>query len=475
MWHSREAARYPCAASSSPSSRRSVFHWTHVVGIPLVIFLFVLHTPQNGGWTLLVPTVILGLEMAFRAAAACAPPLRITALVPLPGNACEVRHGVYSLPSSKYISSSLTSSKYVPQLCAAAAGAPGAAALVDLPPGPVRVAAHPGRRSHGPRGGCVSGELPLTVERIQPGCTGTHPCPTPALAPTPALPLPAATLYHPFAMSSPAEASNMLTFHVKATGGGGDAQEGWTAALNRLARERAELDRTLTRGQSAVTAPSAVAAERLQSAVTAASHAASLASPRTHDVHETSSRSPAADALSPRSPRMRGQSAFPPQALAAHRTRSVHLAQLVSHWQSVRTARGQSAATGMTRGQTLGTVREGGDGGDAEEAGRAGGSEAPPLPSLPGLLAWVEGPYAAPCQGVLYADHAVLVAAGVGVTPMASILGSMMARARAAKAAAEAIGDPTAGSAASALTPLRRLDIVWVAGESELCPGRRCQ
>ena len=97
MWHSREAARYPCAASSSPSSRRSVFHWTHVVGIPLVIFLFVLHTPQNGGWTLLVPTVVLGLEMAFRAAAACAPPLRITALVPLPGNACEVRQGVPSL------------------------------------------------------------------------------------------------------------------------------------------------------------------------------------------------------------------------------------------------------------------------------------------------------------------------------------------------------------------------------------------
>lgn len=344
----------------------------------------------------------------------------------------------------------------------------------------------------------------MSTHRSLPPHIATHPCPG-----HPSLPLPphAATLYHPFAMSSPAEASNMLTFHVKATGGSGDSKEGWTAALNRLARERAELDRTLTRGQSAATVPSAVAAERLQSAVTAASRHASLASPRAHDVHETSSRSPTADALPLPSPRMRapaqdgagqaaargqsafppqaatrGQSAFPPQAaargqsaLGAHHTRHAHLAQLVSHWQAVGAARGHSAATGATRGQTLGAGREEEGGGDAE-AGRAGGSEAPrmptdseapPLPTLPGLLAWVEGPYAAPCQGVLYAEHAVLVAAGVGVTPMASILGSMMARARAAKAAAEAIGDPTAGSAASALAPLRRLDIVWVAGESE--------
>ena len=235
-----------------------LFHYTHAIGVPAVIALFVLHTPDGrGGWVLLGPAALLALEMAVRAASALAPPVKVVALVPLPGGACELR---VARPAWWFFQ-------------------PGQFAWLRVP----AIEARRGAR---------------------------------------------ATKYHPFAMSSPAEASGMLTFHVKAASKG----TGWTAALNELACER--------------------------------------------------------DA--------------------------------------------------------------------AVKAGKP----------LDELVAWVDGPYPAPCQGVLFAEHAVLVAAGVGVTPMASILGSMIARARAARAAASAIGDASAGSAKTALAPLRRLDVVWVAGET---------
>jgi hypothetical protein len=238
-----------------------LFHYTHAIGVPLTIALFVLHTPVGrGGWVLLGPAALIGIEMAVRAASAFAPPVKVLALVPLPGGACELR---VARPPWWFFQ-------------------PGQFAWVRVP-----------------------------ALEAQAG----------------------ATKYHPFAMSSAAEASGMLTFHVKAASKG----TGWTSALVDLARER-------------------------------------------------------------------------------------------------------------------------------EAAAKAAAAAGAPPP--PPLVAWVDGPYPAPCQGVLFAQHAVLVAAGVGVTPMASILGSMIARARAAGAAAAAIGDPAAGSARSALAPLQRLDVVWVAGET---------
>ena len=68
----------------------------------------------------------------------------------------------------------------------------------------------------------------------------------------------------------------------------------------------------------------------------------------------------------------------------------------------------------------------------------------------------MDGPYAAPCQAALLAEHAVLVAAGAGVTPIASILSTLLERA----------GGRDASAAAAAIRPLRRVDVIWVAGDT---------
>ena len=40
----------------------------------------------------------------------------------------------------------------------------------------------------------------------------------------------------------------------------------------------------------------------------------------------------------------------------------------------------------------------------------------------------IDGPYGAPSSHIFHAEHAVLIAAGIGVTPFASILQSIMHR-----------------------------------------------
>lgn len=83
------------------------------------------------------------------------------------------------------------------------------------------------------------------------------------------------------------------------------------------------------------------------------------------------------------------------------------------------------------------------------------------------VLVRIDGPYPAPCQGVLFVPHAVLVAAGVGITPAASILASILARSRGGRAAAEAIGGARDSSGVAALRPLQRLDFVWLASSGD--------
>lgn len=93
----------------------------------------------------------------------------------------------------------------------------------------------------------------------------------------------------------------------------------------------------------------------------------------------------------------------------------------------------------------------------------------PPPPPQPPLLVHLDGPYVAPCQGVVHVAHGVLVAAGVGITPAASILGSLLARAAAARAASGALGEGAHAGAGcpvrAALRPLARLDLVWLHNE----------
>ena len=66
----------------------------------------------------------------------------------------------------------------------------------------------------------------------------------------------------------------------------------------------------------------------------------------------------------------------------------------------------------------------------------------PPRP----LVVYIDGPHSAPSSTIFSAEHAVLVATGIGVTPFASILQSIVARFR----ARQSLGD------------LRQVDFIWV-------------
>ena len=66
----------------------------------------------------------------------------------------------------------------------------------------------------------------------------------------------------------------------------------------------------------------------------------------------------------------------------------------------------------------------------------------PPSP----LVVYIDGPHSAPSSTIFSAEHAVLVATGIGVTPFASILQSIVARFRARRS----LGD------------LRQVDFIWV-------------
>ena len=65
---------------------------------------------------------------------------------------------------------------------------------------------------------------------------------------------------------------------------------------------------------------------------------------------------------------------------------------------------------------------------------------------LAGVRVLIDGPHSAPSSTVFSSEHAVLVATGIGVTPFASILSSVVERVRTGQS----------------LDLLRRLDFIWV-------------
>ena len=62
------------------------------------------------------------------------------------------------------------------------------------------------------------------------------------------------------------------------------------------------------------------------------------------------------------------------------------------------------------------------------------------------LVVYIDGPHSAPASTIFSAEHAVLVATGIGVTPFASILQSIVAR----FGARQSLGD------------LKQVDFIWV-------------
>ena len=65
---------------------------------------------------------------------------------------------------------------------------------------------------------------------------------------------------------------------------------------------------------------------------------------------------------------------------------------------------------------------------------------------LAGVRVLIDGPHSAPSSTVFSSEHAVLVATGIGVTPFASILSSVVERVRTGQS----------------LDQLKRLDFIWV-------------
>ncbi|KAK3851173.1 hypothetical protein Pcinc_042160 [Petrolisthes cinctipes] len=74
----------------------------------------------------------------------------------------------------------------------------------------------------------------------------------------------------------------------------------------------------------------------------------------------------------------------------------------------------------------------------------------------------VDGPYGTPSTRIFSVSHAVLVGAGIGVTPFAAILQSVMMRYRAAKAPCPYCQVPSCLALPTTLRKLRKVDFVWV-------------
>ena len=50
------------------------------------------------------------------------------------------------------------------------------------------------------------------------------------------------------------------------------------------------------------------------------------------------------------------------------------------------------------------------------------------IPKYEPMIVYIDGPHSAPSSTIFSSEHAVLVATGIGVTPFASILQSIVAR-----------------------------------------------
>ena len=76
---------------------------------------------------------------------------------------------------------------------------------------------------------------------------------------------------------------------------------------------------------------------------------------------------------------------------------------------------------------------------------------------------FVDGPYGSPSSDIYQAEHAVLVATGIGVTPYASVLQSIMARYRRDKTQCPRCHHQWTGDIAEAgLGRLRKVDFFWI-------------
>ena len=70
---------------------------------------------------------------------------------------------------------------------------------------------------------------------------------------------------------------------------------------------------------------------------------------------------------------------------------------------------------------------------------------------------FIDGPYGSPSVHIFQAEHAVLIGAGIGVTPFASILQSIMIRYRNARQVCPRCNHSWTGSIPSSVMRLRKV------------------
>ena len=78
------------------------------------------------------------------------------------------------------------------------------------------------------------------------------------------------------------------------------------------------------------------------------------------------------------------------------------------------------------------------------------------------ITCYIEGPFNAPATSIFMAEHAVLIATGIGVTPMASILHTILYRHLAATHNCPNCDNRWTGKKHKGLERLKKVDFIWI-------------
>ena len=78
------------------------------------------------------------------------------------------------------------------------------------------------------------------------------------------------------------------------------------------------------------------------------------------------------------------------------------------------------------------------------------------------LVVYINGPFGAPASNIFRAEHAVLIGAGIGITPFASILQSIMHRYWKARQSCPKCDYKWTGDFSSSLLSLKKVDFFWI-------------
>ncbi|KAJ8036591.1 NADPH oxidase 5 [Holothuria leucospilota] len=78
------------------------------------------------------------------------------------------------------------------------------------------------------------------------------------------------------------------------------------------------------------------------------------------------------------------------------------------------------------------------------------------------IQVFIDGPYGTPTRAIFQAEHAVLIGAGIGVTPFASILQSVMHRFKASKRTCPSCQHSWLDSIPEDLMCLKKVDFIWI-------------